>query len=63
MTQRLKINLTDEMGEALDKLSGDLGKPKAQIIREAIASHLKKHKIKVKDTNLSWGGNRRSLED
>ncbi|MCI0649942.1 MAG: ribbon-helix-helix domain-containing protein [Chloroflexi bacterium] len=58
MTTRTNITLTEDMHDALNKLSDERGVPIAYIIREAVAAYLERSRIRIQNIHPDWGGRR-----
>lgn len=56
-SRALPFRLPEAAYQELDKLSRELGKPKALIIREALDAYMKAHGVDV-DFEVTWGGAR-----
>lgn len=58
MTRRTNVSLTEEMYDALTRLSRERGVPLAYIVRESVAAYLERSKIRVQEVHPDWGGRR-----
>lgn len=59
MSHRTQVTLTDEQYEKLKELSAETGQTLAYIIREAVNAHLARKGLRVRNEQLSPGGNMR----
>ena len=59
MSHRMQVTLTNEQYEKLTELSNETGQTLAYIVREALNAHLARKGLRVRDEQLSPGGNMR----